>query len=64
MTIRSFPAIFNQTVGQPDVTKTPLRKAVAFAAGLGLSMLSSPLHAAPAGAAIQCRVSMTRYSVR
>ena len=49
MTIRSFPAIFNQTVGQPDVTKTPLRKAVAFAAGLGLSMLSYPLHAAPAG---------------
>ena len=49
MTIRSFPAIFNQTVGQPDVTKTPLRKAVAFAAGLGLSMLSYPLHAASPG---------------
>jgi ABC-type transporter MlaC component len=28
--------------------KTPLHKAVAFAAGLGLSMLSYPLHAAPA----------------
>ena len=28
--------------------KTPLRRAVAFAAGLGLSMLSYPLHAAPA----------------
>ena len=28
--------------------KTPLRKAVAFAVGLGLSMLSYPLHAAPA----------------
>ena len=28
--------------------KTPLWKAVAFAAGLGLSMLSYPLHAAPA----------------
>src|SRR6516165_9236245 len=49
MTIRSFPAIFNQTVGQPSVPKTPLRKAVAFAAGLSLSMLSYPLHAAPAG---------------
>jgi len=44
----SLPAIFNQTVGQPSVPKTPLRKAVAFAAGLGLSMLSHPLHAAPA----------------
>jgi phospholipid transport system substrate-binding protein len=47
MTVRSFPAIFNQTAGQPCVPKTPLRKAVAFAAGLGLSMLSYPLHAAP-----------------
>src|SRR5215471_6747759 len=44
----SLPAIFNQTVGQPSVPKTPLRKAVAFAAGLSLSMLSHPLHAAPA----------------
>jgi phospholipid transport system substrate-binding protein len=49
MTIRSFPAIFSQTVEQPSAPKKPLRKAVAFAAGLGLSMLSSPLHAAPAG---------------
>ena len=49
MTIRSFPAIFNQTVGQPGAPKTPLRNAVALAAGLGLSMLSYPLHAAPAG---------------
>ena len=48
MTIRSFPAIFNQTVGQPSVPKMPLRKAVAFAAGLSLSMLSYPLHATPA----------------
>ena len=56
MTIRSFPAIFNQTVGQPDVTKTPLRKAVAFAAGLGLTMLSYPLHAASAsgGDTVRC----------
>jgi phospholipid transport system substrate-binding protein len=49
MTVRSFPAIFNQTVDQPSVPKTPLRKAVAFAAGLGLCMLSYPLHAASPG---------------
>ena len=49
MTIRSFAAIFNQTVGQPSVPKTRSRKAVALAAGLGLSMLSCPLYAAPAG---------------
>src|SRR6516225_7060779 len=48
MTIRSFPVIFNQTVGQPSVPKTPLCKAFAFAVGLGLSMLSYPLHATPA----------------
>ncbi|MBV9203265.1 MAG: ABC transporter substrate-binding protein [Alphaproteobacteria bacterium] len=49
MTICSFQAIFNQTIGQPSVSQTSLRKAVAFAAGLGLTMLSYPLHAAPAG---------------
>jgi len=48
MTLRSFPAIFNQAVGQPSVPKTPLRKVATFAAGLGLSMLCYPLHAAPA----------------
>ncbi len=47
MTIRSFAAIFGQTVDQPSARKMPLHKAVAFAAGLGLSMLSYPLHAAP-----------------
>ena len=46
--MRSFPVIFNQTVGQHSVPKTPLRKAAAFAAGLGVSMLCYPLHAAPA----------------
>jgi phospholipid transport system substrate-binding protein len=46
--IHSFPAIFNQAVDQPIVPKIPLWKAVAFAAGLGLSMLSCPVHAAPA----------------
>jgi phospholipid transport system substrate-binding protein len=48
MTIRSFSAIFNQT-GQSSIPKTPLRNAVAFVAGLGLSVLSHPLHAALAG---------------
>ena len=47
MTTRSFPAFFNQAVGRPIVQKMPLCKAVAFAAGLGLSMLSYPVHAAP-----------------
>ena len=41
MTIPSFPAL------QPIVTKTPLWKAMAFAGGLSLSMLSCPVHAAP-----------------
>src|SRR5215813_10374256 len=48
ITMRSFPAIFNQTVGQPSVPKRSFRKAAAFTAGLGLSMLCYPLHAAPA----------------
>jgi phospholipid transport system substrate-binding protein len=46
MTARSRPGIFNQAVDQPIASKMPLCKAVAFAAGLGLSMLSHPLHAA------------------
>jgi phospholipid transport system substrate-binding protein len=45
--IRSFPEIFNQAISQPIVSKMPLWKAVAFGAGLGLSMLSYPVHAAP-----------------
>ena len=48
MTIRSFPAIFNQAIVQRTGLKKPLWRAVAFAAGLGLSMLSYPVHAAPA----------------
>ena len=48
MTKGSLPAIFKQAVDQPIVPKTPLRKAVAFAAGLALSALSYPVHAAPA----------------
>jgi phospholipid transport system substrate-binding protein len=46
--IRSFPAIFNQAIGKLLVPKMPWRRAVAFAAGLGLSMLSYPIHAASA----------------
>jgi hypothetical protein len=45
--LRFLPVIFDQTVEQPIVAKMPLWKAVAFAARLGLSMLSS-VHAAPA----------------
>jgi MlaC protein len=47
MAKRSFSAIFNQAIDQPVVLKMPLCKAVAFAAGLGLSVLSYPVHAAP-----------------
>src|ERR1700730_14764751 len=43
-----FPALLNQSIGQPIAAKMPLSKAAAFAAGLGLSMLSYPVHAAPA----------------
>jgi phospholipid transport system substrate-binding protein len=45
--MRSFPAILNQSIGQPIAAKMPLSKAVAFAAWLGLCMLSCPVHAAP-----------------
>ena len=48
MTIRSFLAISNRAIGQPIVPKMSLWKAVAFSAGLGLSMLSYPVHAASA----------------
>ena len=48
MTICPFPAIFNRAADRPIAPKMPLWKAVAFAAGLGLSSLSYPVHAAPA----------------
>jgi phospholipid transport system substrate-binding protein len=48
MTIRSFSAVFNQAIGRVLVERMLLHKAVAFAAGLGLSLLSYPVHAAPA----------------
>lgn len=46
MEIYSFSAIYDRAWSEP---KTPSWKAVAFAVGLGLGMLSSALHAAPAG---------------
>jgi phospholipid transport system substrate-binding protein len=48
MAIRSFSAIFDQATTEPTVPKTPMWKAAAFAAGLGLNMLSYPVHATPA----------------
>jgi hypothetical protein len=45
--IRSLPVILNQSIGQPIAAKMPVSKAAAFAAGLGLSMLSYPFHATP-----------------
>ena len=48
MAMRSFQAIFSQAVDQLIAPQMPLWKAVAFAGGLGLSMLSYPVHAAPA----------------
>ena len=47
MTLRYFGTVFNQAVDQPLVPKMPLWRAMAFAAGLGLSTLSYPVHAAP-----------------
>jgi ABC-type transporter MlaC component len=48
VTIWPFPAIFNRAADRPITPKMPLWKAVAFAAGLGLSSLSYPVQAAPA----------------
>jgi phospholipid transport system substrate-binding protein len=47
MSIHTFSADFNQTTCLPVVPKTSLWKAAAFAAGLTLSALSYPVHAAP-----------------
>ena len=49
MVTRSSSTVFNQAIDQLLAPKMPLRKAVAFAAGLALSALSYPVHAAPAG---------------
>ena len=47
MATRSSSTVFNQSLDQSLAAKMPLRKAVAFAAGLALSALSYPVHAAP-----------------
>jgi phospholipid transport system substrate-binding protein len=47
MSIHTCSADFNQTTCLPVVPKTSLWKAAAFAAGLTLSALSYPVHAAP-----------------
>ena len=49
MATRSSSTVFNQAIDQLLAPKMPLRKAVAFAAGLTISALSYPVHAAPAG---------------
>jgi len=46
MAMRSFMAMFNQAAARPTVARMPFWRAVAFASGLGLSMLSCPVHAA------------------
>jgi phospholipid transport system substrate-binding protein len=48
VTTHSSPAVFDKARIPPTVPKTPMWKAAAFAAGLGLSMLSYPVNAAPA----------------
>src|SRR5262249_54502741 len=44
----SFSAIFGQTSKQPILRATAIRKALALCAGIGLGILSFPVHAAPA----------------
>ena len=49
MAMRSFSTVSSRAVGQPIVSKKPLWKPIAIAAGLGLSMLLYPVYAASAG---------------
>ena len=48
MAIHLFPAISHRAISPRVVPKMPLWKVLAFAGGLGLSMLSYPVHAAAA----------------
>jgi len=48
MTMRSFSVVRREAVERPVVRKAPMLKALALAAGLGLGMVSYPVHAAPA----------------
>jgi len=62
--IRFLPLIFNRAIEQPILAKMALWKAAAFGAGLGLSMLSYPVHAASASGGDTARGSTTPCSVR
>ena len=48
MTMRSFSVVCREAVDRPVELKAPMLKALALAAGLGLGMVSYPVHAAPA----------------
>ena len=48
MTIRSFAAVCREAGDRPSAPQAPMLRALALVAGLGLSMLSHPVHAAPA----------------
>jgi len=48
MTIRSFAVVSREAGDRPLVPQAPMLRALALVAGLGLGMLSYPVHAAPA----------------
>ena len=48
MTVHSFSVVCREAVDRPVVRKAALLKALALAAGLGLGVVSYPVHAAPA----------------
>ena len=48
MTIRSFAMLWREAGDRPSVPYAPMLRALALVAGLGLGMLSYPVHAAPA----------------
>ena len=48
MTMRSFSVVCREAVDRPVVRKAAMLKALALAAGLGLGVVSYPVHAAPA----------------
>ena len=48
MTMRSFSVVCREAVDRPVARKAAMLKALALAVGLGLGMVSYPVHAAPA----------------
>ena len=48
MTVHSFSVVCREAVDRPVVRKAAMLKALALAAGLGLGVVSYPVHAAPA----------------